>query len=50
MTSAPFGAVAIQRIQGFDMGERTGAGQHLHTWVIFDQGHPPGQPPTLLYA
>lgn len=52
MTAAPFAAVLVltRRIRWFDMGERTNAGQHHHAWVVFDHAHPPGQPPTLLYA
>jgi len=52
MSAAPFAAVVVltQRIRWFDMGERTNAAQHHHAWVVFDHSHPPGQPPTLLYA
>ena len=44
MTAAPFAAVLVltQRIQWFDMGEHTNAGQHHHAWVVFDHAHPPG--------
>jgi hypothetical protein len=52
MTAAPFAAVLVltQRIQWFDMGARTNAGQHHHAWVVFDHAHPPGCSPALLYA
>ena len=52
MSAAPFAAVLIlrQRIRWFDMGESTNAAQHHHAWVVFDHAHPPGCPPTLLYA
>lgn len=52
MSAAPFAAVVVltQRICWFDMGERTNVAQHHHGWVVFDHSHPPGQPPTLLYA
>lgn len=52
MSAAPFAAVVVlrQRIQWFDMGERTNAAQHHHAWVVFDHAHPQGRPPALLYA
>lgn len=52
MSAAPFSAVVVltQRIQWFDMGERTNTAQHHHAWVVFDHSHPPGHPPALLYA
>jgi hypothetical protein len=52
MTAAPFAAVLVltRRIQWFDMGERTNAGQHHHAWVVFDHAHPLGKPPVMLYA
>ncbi|HME25517.1 MAG TPA: hypothetical protein VKI44_29995 [Acetobacteraceae bacterium] len=52
MSAARFAAVVIltHRIRWFDMGERTNAAQHHHAWVVFDHEHPPGCPPTLLYA
>jgi hypothetical protein len=52
MMAAPFAAVLVlrRRIQWFDMGEQTNAGQHHHAWVVFDHAHPPGKPPAMLYA
>jgi len=52
VTTAPFAAVLVltRRIQWFDMGEHTNAGQHHHAWVVFDHAHPPGCPPVLLYS
>ena len=52
MTTVPFAAVLVltRRIQSFDIGEHTNAGQHHHAWVVFDHAHPPGSPPALLYA
>ena len=52
MAAAPFAATIVltQRIQWFDMGKQTNAGQHHHAWVVFDHEHPPGCPPALLFA
>jgi len=52
MTRAPFAAVIVltRRIRWFEMGERTNQAQHHHAWVVFDHAHPPGRPPTMLYA
>ena len=52
MTAAPFAAVLVlsRRIQWFDMGEQTNAGQHHLAWVVFDHAHPPGKPPVMLYG
>ena len=52
MAAAPFAATIVltQRIQWFDMGDQTNAGQHHHAWVVFDHEHPPGFPPVLLFA
>lgn len=51
MSAAPFAAVIVltDRIQWFDMGERTNRAQHHHAWVVFDPARPP-QPPVLLYS
>jgi hypothetical protein len=52
MAAAPFAATIVltQRIQWFDIGKQTNAGQHHHAWVVFDHEHPPGCPPALLFA
>jgi hypothetical protein len=52
MTAGAFSAVLVltRRIRWLDMGERINAGQHHHAWVVSDHAHPPGRPPTLLYA
>ena len=52
LSGGPFAATIIltQRIQWFDMGERTKRAQHHHAWVVFDHAHRPGTPPALLYA
>lgn len=52
LSGGPFAAVVVltQRIQWFDMGERTNTAQHHHAWVVFDHNHPAGSPPALLYA
>ncbi len=50
MTAAPFAAVSVltRRIRWFDMGEHTNAGQHHHSWVVFDHARLPGCPPAPL--
>jgi hypothetical protein len=52
MSAARFCAVITltKRIQWFDMGDRTNSAQHHHAWVVFDQKHPKGKPPSLLFA
>lgn len=52
LSAGPFAAAIVltQRIRWFEMGERTNAAQHHHAWVVFDHDHPPGRPPSLLYA
>lgn len=51
MSAAPFAAVIVltDRIQWFDMGERTNRAQHHHAWVVFDYAYA-GRAPVLLYA
>jgi hypothetical protein len=52
LSGGPFATVVVltQRIQWFDMGERTNTAQHHHAWVVFDHDHQAGSPPALLYA
>lgn len=52
MSAGPFAAIVVltQRIQWFDMGERTNTAQHHHAWVVFDHALPRGHSPKLLYG
>jgi hypothetical protein len=52
LSSGPFAAVIVltKRIRWFDMGEDTNTAQHHHAWVVIDHAHPPGEPPSMLFA
>ena len=52
LSSGPFSTVVVltQRIQWFDMGERTNKAQHHHAWVVFDYQKPLGAHPVLAFS
>jgi hypothetical protein len=52
LSSGPFAAVIVltKRIRWFEMGEDTNTAQHHHAWVVIDHAHPPGEPPSMLFA
>jgi hypothetical protein len=52
ISSGPLDSVIVltQRIQWFDMGERTNTGQHHHAWLLFDFQRGRLIPPALVFA
>jgi hypothetical protein len=52
LSSVPLDKVIVltRRIQWFDHGERTKAGQHHHAWIVVDFERPAGRRPELVFA
>ena len=52
VSSGPLSRVVVltKRIQWFDMGEETKAGQHHHAWLFWDCSHGSLFPPSLVFA
>jgi hypothetical protein len=52
ISSGPLSRVIVlpKRIQWFDMGERTNAGQHHHAWLFWDCSHGRLLPPSLVFS
>ena len=52
LSDAPLTATVVltDRIQWFDMGEKTNRAQHHHAWIVFDYQKPADTPPALFFA
>lgn len=52
ISSGPLSRVVVltRRIQWFDMGESTNAGQHHHAWLFWDCRHGHLLPPNLVFS
>jgi hypothetical protein len=52
ISSGPLSRVVVltRRIQWFDMGEHTNAGQHHHAWLFWDCSHGRLLPPSLVFS
>jgi hypothetical protein len=52
ISSGPLSRVVVltKRIQWFDLGEHTNAGQHHHAWLFWDCSHGRLLPPSLVFS